>query len=153
MTQGDLIWQLRSFQLALQLALDDALRDIGLTAAQLSALEALECSPGESSADLARACGVTPQTMNGIVQILETNGLLVREPHRVHGRILRVYLSNAGEAKLEAGRKVVGEIEERMVATLSEDDVEALGRFVSVCEGSLSALARRNGRGWRQSAG
>ncbi|CAN5593684.1 MarR family transcriptional regulator [soil metagenome] len=153
MTQGDLIWQLRSFQLALQSALDEALREIGLTAAQLSALEALKHSPGESSAELARSCGVTPQTMNGIVQILETNGLLVREPHRVHGRILRVYLSNAGESKLEAGRKVVGEIEERMVATMSEGEVESLQRFVSVCEGSLSALARRNGRGWSRRTG
>jgi DNA-binding MarR family transcriptional regulator len=148
MIQGDLIWQLRSFQLALQSALDEALRDLGLTAAQLSALEALKRSPGESSAELARACGITPQTMNGIVQILETNGLLVREPHRIHGRILRVYLSNAGEAKLEAGRKVVAGIEERMVATLSAVEIESLRQSTNVCNGVLSSFSRRNGGRW-----
>src|SRR6266487_1975169 len=72
---------------------DDALRRVGLTNAQYAVLAMLEDEGALSSAELARRCFVTPQTMNQIVASLQARALVGRAAHPHHGRILQTSLT------------------------------------------------------------
>ena len=53
---------------------EQKMRDYGITTAQHAALAVLSDHDGVTSAELARLCGVTPQTMNSTVGRLEARG-------------------------------------------------------------------------------
>lgn len=117
--------------------IDAALVETGITAAQWRALDAALTLPGSSSADLARACQVTPQTMQQVVSHLETAGLLVRNPHQDHGRVQQIYLSNAGEMRHAEGKMAMATVEERLFMAFSPEDRAAFARFVVLALGAL----------------
>ena len=111
---------LKEAQHALRLAMDRALGERGLTTPQYAVLSALDEEPGLSNADLARRAFVTPQTMNSIVVLLERAGLVERQPHAVHGRVLSTILTPAGAELVQSCHDIVGSIEERMLAPLND---------------------------------
>lgn len=57
-----------------------------------------------SSADLARAMGVTPQAANQLVAGMEREGLVDREPHPTHKRVLETYPTDEGPRLVGSGR-------------------------------------------------
>jgi DNA-binding MarR family transcriptional regulator len=126
-------YRLKLAQNALRAAMDEALADIGVTAPQYAVLAAVDSGPGISSAALARAAFVTPQTMQGIVANLEREGLLTRAPDPAHGRIKRAALTARGRAALQRAHAAVGVIQGRMLDGFSAAEVEwlsaALARF------------------------
>jgi len=71
------------------------------------------------------------------VQTLDAHGLLVREPHRIHGRVIRAYLSNAGETRLAAARRRVAELESRVLMSFSPTEREQLSRFIGMLSASI----------------
>src|ERR1700683_1809019 len=87
---------LKRAQQALRSRMDQVLERKGLTTSQYSVLSWLERQPGIYSAALSRRSFVTPQTMIRIVENLETLGLIRREPHPTHGRILMASLTAVG---------------------------------------------------------
>jgi DNA-binding MarR family transcriptional regulator len=97
-------------QLKLRTATDKALSDEQLTTAQLGALNALERAPGATSAELARAAGVTAQTMHEIIRLLITRGWVERTQDPDHGRKLQQQLSGTGRKALLAARRRVEKV-------------------------------------------
>jgi DNA-binding MarR family transcriptional regulator len=55
-------------------------------------LHELMHEPGLSSAQLARRCGVTPQTMIGLVAALEQQGIIERRVHPENARVMQCYV-------------------------------------------------------------
>lgn len=139
---GGIGYELKGAQHALRLAMDEALRGLGVTTPQYAALSALSGEPGLSNAQLARRSFVTPQTMNQILAKLENRGLVERRGHPEHGRVLQAYLTTAGETLREecAGRAAA--VEERMVSGLSRAD---RSRFLQTLRGCAEALRRKQG--------
>lgn len=123
--------------LALRSATDEALVSSGISSAQFGVLCALNQGPGFTNAELARRLAVTPQTTHTIVTGLVDAGLVVRQPHPAHRRLLALYLSNAGEAVVEESEPIVAEVEGRMAALLSEDEQVDLSRMLRLCVASL----------------
>ncbi|MGS0891406.1 MarR family winged helix-turn-helix transcriptional regulator [Burkholderia stagnalis] len=74
----------------------------GLGMSQTSALARLERNGPMTTADLARAEAMKPQSMKTILAILEEEGLVEREPHPTDGRQILFLLTAAGR---EARRK------------------------------------------------
>ena len=140
---------LKQVQQALRAAMDEALRQRGLTTAQYAALSALEQTRGLSGAELARRCFVTPQTMNEIVAHLEATGLVERRRGVEDARVLETSLTPAGQKLLDDGHQAVEVIEERMVGRLSESErrqlLDALRRCVEAleCEPTLTGNPNR----------
>jgi DNA-binding MarR family transcriptional regulator len=134
---------IHSLDLLLQSALDEALAPCGLSMAQWTALRAVHDQSGASGADLARTCGVTAQTMHTMLVSLERAGLVVRQPHAMHGRVVQVYLSNAGERRLAKGRAIVAEVEERALAALSGEERAILAGLLARVAGGLRQARRR----------
>jgi DNA-binding MarR family transcriptional regulator len=115
-------YELKRTQHALRLAMDEALKPLGVTTPQYAAMSVLAEEPGLSNAQLARSSFVTPQTMNQILNRLGGLGLAERRAHPEHGRVLQTYLTEEGERLLESCHRRIAIEEERMVWALSEED-------------------------------
>ncbi|HZD69083.1 MAG TPA: MarR family transcriptional regulator [Actinomycetes bacterium] len=134
---GAVGYLLRQAQLTLRGALDEALRDLGITTPQYSVLSVLEVEPGLSGAQLARTSMLTPQTTNGILVALERAGHIVRTPATGDGRVLRARPTDAGRALLDEARERVAEVERRMTAPLTDQQAAQLRQWLVACARAL----------------
>jgi DNA-binding MarR family transcriptional regulator len=131
-------YQMKRAQHALRLAMDGALRGVGLTTPQYAALSVLEEEAGLSGAALARRCFVTPQTMNQILMNLQGSKMVERRPHPEHGRVLSVYLTRKGAELVALAHGEVEAIEERMLAGLDRGERYRLLDALRGCAESLA---------------
>ncbi len=122
-------------------AMDDALRDHGLTGAQYAVLSVLARQPRTSGADLARVCNTTPQAMNGVLTTLERARLVERQPHPTHGRILQASLTDEGRRRLEAATPGVRALETGIEGGLSEADLAVVKRWLVAAAQSAERAA------------
>ena len=114
-----------------------ALEEHDLTLPQMGIMFDIARIRGVSSAALARARRMTPQTMSEIITGLERDGLLERRPR--HGRTLGLYLTPAGTARLaKAGTAAVG-IEGEMLAALSAREQDRFRELIFKCVTQLTA--------------
>ena len=120
---GHIGYLLRQATAAVRLAHDVALADAGLTTPRFLVLNLVDAYPGASGAELARSAQLTPQTVNLIVRKLERGGLIARNEHETHGRVLRLTLTAAGKERLRQGKMLSDKIERRVLA-LAEPDTE-----------------------------
>jgi DNA-binding MarR family transcriptional regulator len=109
--EGYLTYLLRQANASVRLALDRSLARENMTHPQQSALTMIRAYEAISAADLARLTMLTPQTINGIVRALEMRGAIRKEPDRVHGRILRLIVTDEGRALNKRCRALTAPIE------------------------------------------
>ena len=131
-------YALKRAQHALRIAMDESLRPLSLTTPQYSVLSALEAEPGLSNARLARSAFVTPQTMHGLLTLLERERLVERAADPDHGRIIRTRLTRLGEARLKAAHVEIATVEDLMLAALGPVRPEDLTEVLTRCAGVLS---------------
>ena len=127
---GHVGYLLRQAGAAHRLRMERALSGEGVTSAQFAVLTMLAAYPGISGADVARLCLLTPQTVSQIVANLERDGLVGREAHAVHGRILQIGLSEAGRVALARCRRTVMALEKELVAGLTPSEERAVRRWL-----------------------
>jgi DNA-binding MarR family transcriptional regulator len=124
-------------------AIQDALKDRGLSVNQYTTLSVLQRRGGLSNAQLARRALVSPQSMNEVLLALEERGLVRRRAHPDHGRILQSELTAKGRRVLAACDERVHSVEARMVEGLSDSEQDALRqalvRCVRMLHGGLDA--------------
>ncbi len=98
----------------------------GLSLTESAVLGRLAREGPATTAELARAEGVRPQSMGATVAALEDRGLLERHPHPTDGRQVNLDLTAKGAAL----RKGVGDAKRtwltQVVAQLDEDDRDTL---------------------------
>lgn len=131
-------YALKRAQHALRIAMDEVLRSLSLTTPQYSVLSALEAESGLSNARLARTAFVTPQTMHGLLILLERDDLVVRHPDPDHGRVLRTQLTEAGRAKLKAAHLAVATVEQMMMEVLGATHAGPMTDALTNCAEALS---------------
>ncbi|MGI5168340.1 MarR family winged helix-turn-helix transcriptional regulator [Spirillospora sp. CA-253888] len=134
---------LKRAEQALNAAKTAALRPAGLTVPQYAALLYLSANPGISAAALARACAVTPPTMNTVLKNLRELGLVERTPHAWHKNILETRLTAKGEEVLARADEGPVRVERGLAAQFTEEErrtlVELLGRCVDYLESTRGA--------------
>jgi DNA-binding MarR family transcriptional regulator len=128
---GHIGYLLRRAQVAVRNHIERALADLGVTHPQFLVLTMVNAYDDLSSADVARISLLTPQTVNVIVQNLERDGLIERSPDPVHGRILRLALSDQARPLLKRCRGRVNTIEKRMLVGLSATEERAVRRWLA----------------------
>ena len=133
---------LKQVQQALRTAMDEALRQHGLSTAQYSVLRVLEEDSGLSGAALARRCFVAAQTANEMVAHLERIGLIERQRSE-DARVLRTYLTPEGRRLVHTCNRTVAAIEERMVRRLSEKERQQLVEHLQQCVAALDDAHER----------
>jgi DNA-binding MarR family transcriptional regulator len=101
-------------------ALEDGLRDLGLSAQDYVILSVFETRPELSSSELARITQVTRQTMHTAVVALETAGLLERKP--TNQRVVLVRPTTQGRQTLAAATQRVRAVERTALDGLTRAD-------------------------------
>ena len=126
-----------------RLALEAVVRAHELTSAQYAALSVLARDEPLSGADLARACNISPQAMNGVIGGMERDGLVERRPHPTHGRILEVVTSDEGRRRLEASTPEVRKLEAAIEKGFDQEQVSAVKEFlVTAAQRSVASRGR-----------
>ncbi len=114
-----------------------ALRPVGLTVPQYSALLLLEGQAGISGAALARACMVTPQTMSTILANLEAKGLIERSQHPWHRNVLETRLTEEGKRVLDLADAAAIAIERRVAAEFTDKERTQLIALLGRCSAAV----------------
>ena len=130
---------IKAAEQAMMAAKAEALRPFGLTVAQYAVLMALFYVPGQSSAQLARAAAVTPQTMNSIVDKLADKRLVERTPSPIHGKVLVTTLTPAGQKLVLSADQAPRTIEERLGNAFSAEERETLRALLQRAVAALAA--------------
>ena len=132
---------------ALEIAVTDFIQAIGLLVRRVRAATAshelsmtesmvlgrLEREGSGTTADLARAEGIKPQSMGTIIAALEERGMVERKPHPTDGRQVNIELTTKGVAV----RKITGDAKRmwlaQAIAQLDEEEQKTLfaaGRII-----------------------
>ncbi|WP_327417326.1 MarR family winged helix-turn-helix transcriptional regulator [Streptomyces sp. NBC_01233] len=119
-----LLYLVKRTELAVRARLEELLKPAGITALQYTALTVLERHDGISAAQLARDSFVTAQSMADMVRALESRGLIHREPNPANRRERLILLADAGRRLLEEYAEPARGLEGRMVADLTDEEVE-----------------------------
>ena len=134
---------IKAAEQAMMAAKTEALRSFGLTVAQYAAMLSLYYVPEQSSAQLARAAAVTPQTMATVIAKLEQKRLVTRHPSSDHAKVLIASLTPEGEVLVlradEAARRIEQCMAEVFSAKEREQLTEMLERVTALLRGSLNA--------------
>lgn len=104
---------------ALRLAMEDALRPLGMSVTHYSCLELLSQRPGLSNSELARGAFVTRQSMNVLLQSLERDGDVTRPAQAAVGKVLPARLTPRGRQRAKKASALVRGVELRMLAELT----------------------------------
>lgn len=130
-------YNLKITQHRLRQRLDAELGRVGITAPQNAVLLAVSGNPRISNAELARAAFVTPQTMQAILVNLQRAGLIARNPHPEHGRVIMTELTAAGQQAMLDGAKAADAVERQMLARLTSDEAQLLCDLLKRCAAAL----------------
>ena len=117
------VYLLKRTELAVRGCVEVALAPFGLTPAQFLVLFLLKQSKGHSSADVARAIGVRPQSIVDLIGPLERDGLIRRREAPEHRRILQIALSAAGERLLARAIPVANQLEKSLLSNLTAPEL------------------------------
>src|ERR1700749_2331954 len=99
--------------------LEDQLRPLGITAAQLQLLAALTKEPGTSGAHISRYCQVTPQTTHALLAAAENRGWVRRAPHPENAHTLLATLTPLGRRVFTRGKAIALRVQGQMLHTLT----------------------------------
>ena len=142
-TGGRLGLHIKAAEQAMMAAKTEALRSFGVTVAQYATMLSLYYVPEQSSAQLARAAAVTPQTMATVIAKLEQKRLVTRHPSSDHAKVLIASLTPEGEVLVlradEAARRIEQCMAEAFSAKEREQLTEMLERVTALLRGSLNA--------------
>jgi len=145
-SEGDqqplVLYLVKQLELAIRSVMDERLRPHGVTTLQYTALSVLAQRDDLSSAQLARRSFVRPQTMHQMIQALAERGLVERRADPSNRRVLLVGLSEQGRSLLRECEPLVGEIEDRMLAGMPEEQREAFRNALVQGCAQLSDIAR-----------
>lgn len=124
------VYLLKRAELAVRGCVEQALARVGVTPSQYFVLLLVKCGEATSSAELARAMGVLPQSMTELVAPLERNRSIVRRPDPANNRILRIALTAAGERLFAKATEVALRLESELLSSLSRGDLGHLNRVL-----------------------
>src|SRR3984885_1301047 len=115
--------------------LEERLRPLSITSAQLQLLAALTKEPGTSGAHISRFCQVTPQTTHALLAVAEKRGWVQRSPDPENAHTLLATPTPLGRRLFARGKTLAIRLQSRMLRTLTAAEVAHL-------EATLSQLIR-----------
>jgi DNA-binding MarR family transcriptional regulator len=130
-TNEELGYLIKEVQQELRKKMDKSLSEIELTTPQYAVLVFLKENPGISNAELARRSFVTPQTMNLIVQNLESRSIVTRKNSKTNGKVLQSSTTLKGKLLLEKADKLVNVIQDDIFGKLTPEEMLLLSSLLS----------------------
>jgi DNA-binding MarR family transcriptional regulator len=134
------LYLIKRAETACRTGLEACLPALGLTPSQYTGLSLLASRQDRSSAELARRAGVSPQFMSEVIAALEGKSLIVRSENPEWRRVLHIELTSAGRQVLHQCNLKADELESRLLAGLSGEEVGVLRK-------ALDQIARNSESG------
>lgn len=131
MEPNSAIYRLKRAELAVRGCVEVAFRAADVTPNQYFILLLVSSGEATSSAELARAMGVLPQSMTELLAPLEARGALVRRPDAANARVLRAELTPAGKSLFDHATRAGLEIERELMKTFDNDELDALNGLLT----------------------
>jgi DNA-binding MarR family transcriptional regulator len=104
---------------------------LALTSPQIALLSAAQLRPGMEQAELAAAIACDPATAGGMVKRLEKLGLIDRRASPRSRRGRAIYITAAGESRIEGARSHLETAHAAMLARLNEEERRTLLSLLS----------------------
>jgi DNA-binding MarR family transcriptional regulator len=123
------VYLLKRAELAVRGCVEMAFSEVALTPSQYFILFLVKTGEATSSAELARATGVLPQSMTELIAPLEKRGAIVRRPDQDNNRILRIEVTPAGTRLFERATELAIRLERELVENFAPREVEDLNRL------------------------
>lgn len=139
---GHTLYMVKQLEQVIRSQLDELLRPLGLTTLQYTALTVLERRDGLTSAELARHSFVRPQTMHEMITSLDDRGFIRRERDPANRRVLLISLTPLGRTMVEKYDEEVRQLEEHMLAGLTEHQRRTLRDALGACRQNLAAVRK-----------
>lgn len=139
---GRLGYLMRQAEQALWIALEAALKPLGISASQFGVLRLVEIEPGATGVELAYISMFSPQATQEILVVLETAGLVDRKNDDRDRRVRRTFLTPRGARVLGKAHAHAIALEERMVAGMSPRQSQ---QFKQALVHAAQALVEFNG--------
>jgi DNA-binding MarR family transcriptional regulator len=117
--------------LALRGVIAEALVEHELSVAQYASLLMLDESPGLSVADVARKVSTARQSANEMLTGLERAGLVERRPHPNDKRSQQIFLTDAGQARLDLATPAVRAVEARLSSGFTAAEIAVVNAWLS----------------------
>jgi DNA-binding MarR family transcriptional regulator len=117
---------IRRAEQALMAHHEAALRKYGLTMIQYAILLTLSRQGGMSGAKLAKACGVTQQSMASVLAVLQNKELISREASADHAKVLIATLTKRGSGVLDKAYGEVKVLESALASVFSPKEAHSL---------------------------
>lgn len=109
---------------------EKGLAGLGISVRHVAALGYLAREPGLSYSELARRAGVTAQSMQATLRLLEAIGAVERRTEPGRGRSAQLHLTDLGAALREAGQRVIAAADQRLLAPLPPTQRDTLTQLL-----------------------
>lgn len=111
---------------------DRCLKPMGVTRAQWWVLAHLSREDGGTQQELASALDIGKVAIGGLIDRLESNGLVERRPDASDRRVNRVFLAEKSRSLLDEMRTLSVEMNARIVRGLPNEDLNVTARVLHV---------------------
>ncbi|MEP3279315.1 MAG: MarR family transcriptional regulator [Stappiaceae bacterium] len=112
---------------------------IGLHPGQEAVLKVLSVEDGQTMSQLAAALAVQPPTVTKMVTRLSSQELVRREVSETDGRLARVYLGDAADARLRDVDSAWKRLEKEALKGIDDKDRKKLRKLLRLIEKNLAA--------------
>jgi DNA-binding MarR family transcriptional regulator len=112
----------------------------GVSGAQIWAMAALRQSPGMKVSELAQALSIHTSTASNLLDKIEKSGLIRRERNASDQRVVRLYLTDAGEAALAHAPQPLTGILTHALEQMSDDALARLNLDLAALVGQMGAV-------------
>lgn len=109
---------------------ESILRGYGLTMIQYTVLLGLSRADNMSGAQLARACGVSQQSMSSVLQGMQSKGLIDRQPSAAHSKALLATMTPAANDLLRRAYDEVIVLERALTDQFTPDEHRKFCEFL-----------------------
>lgn len=104
---------------------------IGVPAAQVSLLFALEKFPNASMQELGEVLGLNSSAMTGLVQRMKTAKLIERVVSREDARVAHLRMSNKGRDKMNSAKPLLAKLNKQLTDGFTPEEINTVLKFLN----------------------
>jgi DNA-binding MarR family transcriptional regulator len=123
-----------------RIVVDRALKPLGVTRSQWWVLAFLSRRDGMTQTALAADLDLTKVAVGGLIDRMETSGVVERRPDQNDGRIKRVFLTKEGMSLVNKIKQHVDSVEEQIIIAVDDNELGRVAQTLSTIKHTLLDL-------------